>query len=1059
MKRTEREHRLFLGPFQPDLESEFLALIKKKKEGDPLAPMPVLVGSNLLGVYLRRFLVLSGLNHMNLRFLTFLDLARVLAAESMSREGLRPLPRFGDLVLLSSLAEKIEPAGYFGPIAARRGFQRALGATFRDLWEGGIEGIPGAEDRKISELAALYRSYRSLEGQGFYPEAELFFRAAREAHRFPEIFGCEELLIYGFYDFTQGQKKLLHACSAHLSLTAFMPWRETPAFAYASPVRDWYRKSGFRVQPIPSPLKRGPEPLAILQENLFRPPAKAKRGAEGEERIVSIVDAPGEAREVREIAREILRLAREEEIPFYEMAVLLRNFEDYAPLLQETFEALGIPVYLPGGMPISRSQAGKSVLLLLDLIGSGFPRNQVMEFLTFAPIEWGRFVRGEPSPSQWDLISREAGILAGRAEWEEKLSAWELVKKDDAEEGEEGLKSSAAEAESFRNFLKPFFADLENFPRRSAWRGMVDSAVALLEAYFREGEDRDAVCAALRELEALDALGQEVPVRQFQEILSEALEGKTLPPGRFQGGGVCVSDLMPTRGLSFRAVFIPGVVEKAFPAAVRQDPLLLDSERKRINENLGEQGGISLKGSRLREETLLFSLALNSARERLILSYPRLDPSSGRERVPSFFLLRVAEALHGGKIDYGRLEAIPEYRHIPLSSLGPEDARVAVDEQEFDLAQVGKSLRSGARGEISYLSVLFPVFARAEKLALRRWGFKSLTEYDGCMNSAEARRRLRERFALSGEILSPTQLETYASCPFDYFLSRVLGLRKLPSPEEIRRIQPMDRGKVAHDILHQSYREALNGGAGPLGPGNLEVYGKLMEGVAARVFREAEARGLTGPPMLWEIDKQELLEDLRTFLEREVEEGKGRSPCGLEFSFGYRGRSGEPIALVLGDGSSISFRGRIDRADSSPDGTSLRVVDYKTGKLNGKEDGFCGGTTLQLPLYLLAASRIWKDSVVEKSWAEYQSVSRKGGFKRLLFRGEGWKEKESTLKEILEIISRGIAAGNFFPFQEDRRDCGYCDFRIVCEYGVGVLFDKKKNDPRAADFIRMRGIE
>ncbi len=156
----------------------------------------------------------------------------------------------------------------------------------------------------------------------------------------------------------------------------------------------------------------------------------------------------------------------------------------------------------------------------------------------------------------------------------------------------------------------------------------------------------------------------------------------------------------------------------------------------------------------------------------------------------------MAEALHGGKIDYGRLEAIPEYRRIPLSSLGPEDARVAVDEQEFDLAQVGKSLRSGARGEISYLSVLFPVFARAEKLALRRWGFKSLTEYDGCMNSAEARRRLRERFALSGEVLSPTQLETYASCPFNYFLSRVLGLRKLPSPEEIRRIQPIDRGKV-----------------------------------------------------------------------------------------------------------------------------------------------------------------------------------------------------------------------------------------------------------------------
>ncbi len=1059
MRRTEREHRLFLGPFQPDLETEFLALVRKKKEKDPLAPLAVLVGSNLLGVYLRRFLVLNGLDHINVRFVTFLDLARALAAESMSREGLRPLPRFGDVVLLSSLAEKIDPAGYFGPIAARRGFQRAMGATFRDLWEGGIERIPGAGDRKISELAELYQAYRSLAGQGFYPDAELFSWAAREASRIPETFGCEELFIYGFYDFTHGQRELLHALSAHLSLTAFMPWRETPAFDYASPVRDWYRKSGFRIQPKQSPPKKGRGPLAILQEDLFRSPAKANRAGGADDRIVSIVDAPGEAREVREIAREILRLAGEEEIPFHEMAVLLRNSEDYAPRFHETFEMLGIPVYLAGGMPLSRSQAGKSVLLLLDLVGSNFPRNQVMEFLTFAPLEWRRFFRGEPSPSQWDLISREAGILSGRADWEEKLGAWEAARKDDSEGGEEGLKSSAAEAENFRNFLKPFFTDLENFPRRSAWRGMVDAAVALLEAYFREGEDRDAVCAAMRELDALDVLGKEVPVRQFQEILSEALEEKSLAPGRFQQGGVFVSDLMPARGLSFRAVFIPGVVEKAFPAPVRQDPLLLDSERKKIDENLGERGGIPLKGSRVREETLLFSLAVNSARERLTLSYPRLDPSSGRERVPSFFLLRAAEALHGGKIDYRGLEKVPEYRRIALSSLGPEDAGMAIDEDEFDLAQVGKALRSGARGEISYLPALFPGFARAEKLAVRRWGFKTLTEYDACMNSAEARRRLRERFALSGEVLSPTRLETYASCPFDYFLSRVLGLRKLPSPEEIRRIQPMDRGKIVHDILHRLYREALSEGAGPLRPENLEFYGKLMEEFAGRVFRDAEAQGLTGPPMLWEIDKQELLEDLRAFLGKEAGEGGDRAPSGLEFSFGYRGESGEPIALALGDGSSIFFRGRIDRVDSSPDGTSLRVVDYKTGRLNGKEDGFCGGTTLQLPLYLLAASRMWKESDIEKSWAEYHSVSRKGGFRRLLFRGEGWEAKESTLKKILETISRGIAAGTFFPFQEDRRDCRYCDFRMVCEYGVGVLFEKKKNDSRAADFIGMREIE
>ncbi len=60
---------------------------------DPLAPPVVLVGSNLLGLYLRRFLVLRGLNHINIRFLTLIDFAKALASEPLNRDGLRPLWR------------------------------------------------------------------------------------------------------------------------------------------------------------------------------------------------------------------------------------------------------------------------------------------------------------------------------------------------------------------------------------------------------------------------------------------------------------------------------------------------------------------------------------------------------------------------------------------------------------------------------------------------------------------------------------------------------------------------------------------------------------------------------------------------------------------------------------------------------------------------------------------------------------------------------------------------------------------------------------------------------
>jgi hypothetical protein len=377
---------------------------------------------------------------------------------------------------------------------------------------------------------------------------------------------------------------------------------------------------------------------------------------------------------------------------------------------------------------------------------------------------------------------------------------------------------------------------------------------------------------------------------------------------------------------------------------------------------------------------------------------------------------------------------------------------------------VGKALRTRDRSEVSYLRRAFPVFLRAEKLARRRWGFQAFTEYDGCLDSDRARKFLRERFALSGQVLSATRLETYAACPFNYFLAEVLGLRPLPSPEEVLRIQPLERGTMVHEILFRFYEDTSKKYPGPLRPENLEEYRKILEEAASKSFSAAEAQGWTGYALLWEVDRQSILEDLRAFLEKETQAEEGLIPGLFEVRFGPRSRgprkggAEDPITLALEDGTAFSLRGRIDRVDFSPARDLLRVIDYKTGKLPGVEDGFCGGTTLQLPLYLMAACRIWKEADLEKSWAEYCSVSRKGKFARLPFRGDRWEEKERNLKKILETISRGIKEGTFFPVREKNGDCGYCDFKNLCEHGVDVLFEKKMKDSRAEAFLKMREI-
>ncbi|NTW37079.1 MAG: hypothetical protein HGB17_13350, partial [Syntrophobacteraceae bacterium] len=220
---------------------------------------------------------------------------------------------------------------------------------------------------------------------------------------FQGILGCRELVLYGFYDFIPVQKELLRNCFRRLEITVFMPWRESPGFAYGRPTLQWFKKSGFQIESLANPPLPAKTSLKFLQNDLF---LEKPRGIPApEDGRVTVLSSPGEVQEIREIAREILRLARDEGVKFHEMAVLLRNLELYRPLIQEVFQDLKIPFTLHGGLPLARTQEGRALNLLLGLIGTPFRRPQVMEFLTFAPVAWSRFFKDPPSSSRWDHIS------------------------------------------------------------------------------------------------------------------------------------------------------------------------------------------------------------------------------------------------------------------------------------------------------------------------------------------------------------------------------------------------------------------------------------------------------------------------------------------------------------------------------------------------------------------------------------------------------------------------------------------------------------------------------
>ena len=66
--------KIITGRYHHDLEEALCEDITRRRAGDPLSPIHVLVGSNLLGTYLRKRLALNAGGHINVHFLTFADM-------------------------------------------------------------------------------------------------------------------------------------------------------------------------------------------------------------------------------------------------------------------------------------------------------------------------------------------------------------------------------------------------------------------------------------------------------------------------------------------------------------------------------------------------------------------------------------------------------------------------------------------------------------------------------------------------------------------------------------------------------------------------------------------------------------------------------------------------------------------------------------------------------------------------------------------------------------------------------------------------------------------------
>lgn len=259
--------------------------------------------------------------------------------------------------------------------------------------------------------------------------------------------------------------------------------------------------------------------------------------------------------------------------------------------------------------------------------------------------------------------------------------------------------------------------------------------------------------------------------------------------------------------------------------------------------------------------------------------------------------------------------------------------------------------------------------------------------------------------------LSPTAIESFLQCPFQFFGRYILELESPPQPPS-ERLNLLLQG----DILHRTLAEAESS---PLSVG--EIF--------ARLFTQACRERAIPQDCRTEKARLELQANLRRFLD--AAPLTGVMTRGVEHSFDLR--------LAPG----LRLRGKIDRIVELPQ-RGLVVIDYKyttPEKIRSRIRAHLQGELVQGGLYLWAAKQLYQADAAGVLYCGLRGEVSWGGWHLPSF---GWQQIGDSVEAegLRDMMDRAVQAslnaaarigsGEIAPAPADRTKCGWCEFRDLC---------------------------
>lgn len=668
---------------------------------------------------------------------------------------------------------------------------------------------------------------------------------------------------------------------------------------------------------------------------------------------IKIFKALNKYTEVENTAADIIRICRDKGFRFRDIAVVSGSLDEYENVVKAVFGEYNIPYFMDKKREIYNNPIVVLIISAVEILVKNWSYEAVFRYLKTGLLDFEN--------EDIDILENyvlENGIKGSKwltgEPWKFKTSYSINENRDEAFENELIDRINSIRDRVREPILKLSKAIKGKKNGKDKCRGLYDFLCEIklpekVEEIIQKFKDEsrldraneysriwDIIIDILDQI--VDTIGDDTfGLNTFSQVLTSGFreyEIGVIPPSLDQ---VLVGKVTRLKSHNVKALYIIGVNDGIFPAAILSQGILTDGDR----DELKERGVELAENSRVRafEEQFLTYTTLTIMNSYLRLSYKMAD-DDGKTKRPSIIISRIKKL-------FPKVIEESDVIDRSLISKNEEMEQVSVPGATFNKLIENMNYNSNENDINPLWMDVYGWYRKNED-----WNKRLNTVLKGFYytNETEILDTTKVRNLYGKHMnMSVSKLEKFVQCPFAYFVQYGLRARE----RKIYNLTAPDLGSFMHSIL-EVFSTKLRESNLTWRDIDRDWCRKNVSDIIKNTLQDRPNSVLNSSKRYLHIASR-----VNRVLTRAVwliTEHMKRSefdPAGYELSFG---KSGDfpPISVKLHSGEEISLSGRVDRIDimQKDESTYLRVIDYKSGVKQFDISDVYYGIQIQLLVYL-----------------------------------------------------------------------------------------------------------